>query len=296
MIALAILLIPAAWLIVHGQPDQFDWIPPLSALSFKDLFSGFAGAPYGPSNVLRRIYMGFYLIALGFGAVGFTRAWAGARSRFAAWVLAVGGFLIPALLLVGISLVHPLFQFRYLVMALPFFTLFIAAGLRATEYRTASALIFGGIVILSAFIQISIHRLPDAYPWPLLTRTLVERQQPGDVVIVIPGFLRFQLDYYAMRIGANDRLMFMYPGWNSQLRIGGHYAESFEMRGDNPVLERAIQRSAPRVWLVLPSLGTPTSATQLQSLAARYPCQSSENFAELTLIRFDNCATPGANQ
>jgi hypothetical protein len=78
--------------------------------------------------------------------------------------------------------------------------------------------------------------------------------------------------------------------------VNGDYVESFQMRGDNPYLRNAIEQGYPRLWIVLPSLGTPTSAQQLQSLSVRYKCHSAEQFAELELMRFDNCGAAGANQ
>ncbi len=290
MIGLAILLIPAAWLIVRGQPDQFDWIPPLSALSFKDLFSGFAGAPYGPSNLLRRTLMAVYAVAIAFGLRALIRARRTRDARLAGWVVASAGFLVPMVLLLGISLAHPLYQFRYLAMALPFFTLLAAAGLAAIEYRMVSSIVLSAIVILSVALQWSIHRMPYEYPWPSLTRTVLENAHPGDSLIILPAFLRFPIDYYTDRLKGRDKLpSIAYPRWGSQFRVAGQYVEGNLMRGDNSSLSEAIHSDYRRLWIVLPSKGTPTSARDLKSISARYRCHSSEDFAQLELIRFDNC-------
>ncbi len=296
MIGLAILLMPDAWLVARAEPDQFNWIPPLSAFSFKNLLSGFAGAPYGPSNVIRRALMLSYAVAIAFGLWELVRALRARGARVTGFVVASAGFVVPTVMLLGVSLVHPLFQFRYLVMALPFFTLLAAAGLSACEYRTVSSMVFSAIVALSIVLQWSIHRMPYEYPWPLLTRTLLEKAHPNDSLIIIPAFLRFPIDYYAQRLEARDRLPSLaYPQWDSQFRVAGEYVEGNVMRGanlmrrDDSALSDAMRADYQRLWIVLPSKGTATSARDLQSIAARYRCHASEEFAELELIRYDNC-------
>ncbi len=292
---LAALLMPGVWLIVRGERDQFNWIPPLSALSFKDLMTGFIGAPYGPANSLRRALIAFYAVALALGAGSVARAFRLQNARDA-WLMAAGGFLVPAILLIAISIVHSFYKFRYLTMSIPFFALFTAACLCMTEYRRVSAAIVSAIAIASIFLQLAIHRMPIEYPWRPLLLTLLLNSQSDDALIIVPPFLRFPFDYYAARVAERGPLpSIAYPHWDSRLRLDGDYVESFRMRGDNPHLRLALEQRYQRLWLLMPRLGTPNSARELQSISAQYKCTATTDFAQLRLIRFDNCAPSGAN-
>jgi uncharacterized membrane protein len=147
------------------------------------------------------------LIFLGLFAVGLA---ATARSRrrdpgpSLAWrtpALLVVYTFGSLLLLVGLSVVTPLYHVRYLFTFAPAFYLVIAAGLAWLFQRSkplaiiASTLILGGNSL--SVWQLYTNPLNAADDLRAASQMIVARWRPGDVVLVNAGYTYTALEYYA---------------------------------------------------------------------------------------------------
>ncbi len=109
--------------------------------------------------------------------------------------------VLPLLMFYVITFKQPLFNDRYLIMALPLYLLLAAAGLRGLEARIwPLALILCAALIAYAWMplrDINRSNLSQKEDWRPAYQYVVQRAEPNDLLLIHPGYLITTYDYYA---------------------------------------------------------------------------------------------------
>lgn len=109
--------------------------------------------------------------------------------------------VLPILMFYVITFKQPLFNDRYLIMALPFYLLLVAAGLRGLEARAwPLAMVLCVALIAYAWMplrDINRSNLSQKEDWRSAYEYVVQRAEPNDLLLIHPGYLITTYDYYA---------------------------------------------------------------------------------------------------
>ncbi len=113
--------------------------------------------------------------------------------------------LVPVGLFVLLSLRQAIFADRYLIVALPGYLLLVAFGLDGLlRWRWGwVAAIAAGAGLLYCFwtplATVNLSTQSQKEDWREAYRHIAERQRPGDVILLAPGYLVSTAEYYALR-------------------------------------------------------------------------------------------------
>ncbi len=152
--------------------------------------------------------------------------------------------VLPVLMFYVVTLKQPLFNDRYLIMALPFYLLLVAAGVRGLEARLwPLALVLSAALIGYAWMplrDINRSNLSQKEDWRPAYEYVVQRAQPDDLLLIHPGYLITTYDYYAELDPALAKL--------KAGTIPGFYVEGF----DAHQMAGWVRRETPgqRIWLI----------------------------------------------
>ena len=124
------------------------------------------------------------------------------------WPLIVSLWLVPIVVFWLVTLKLPLFQPRYLIMALPPYLIMAAGGLLALK-RVNVLLMAAGAVLLvvpTAFALSGVNYSAQAQKedWRGAVSYVQDHLRLRDVIVVYPGYLRTALDYYYRAGGSAD--------------------------------------------------------------------------------------------
>ena len=152
--------------------------------------------------------------------------------------------VLPVLMFYVVTFKQPLFNDRYLIMALPFYLLLVAAGVRGLEARLwPLALVLSAALIGYAWMplrDINRSNLSQKEDWRPAYAYVVQRAQPDDLLLIHPGYLITTYDYYAELDPALAKL--------KAGTIPGFYVEGF----DAHQMAGWVRRETPgqRIWLI----------------------------------------------
>jgi mannosyltransferase len=170
--------------------------------------------------------------------------------------------LVPVVVVVGVSMVHPAFYPRYLIVALPALVTLAAIGIAALRGRVLPTAALATAVALTAPQLASFYS--QKFNWggedPRAAANYMFRErQAGDGVIFAPWQGRISLDYYLRRLNAADELVPVYPDipWGEYVPVlSGD--EGDNQRGSS--VNRTVRHTAAqagrlpefrRVWVIL---------------------------------------------
>jgi mannosyltransferase len=196
LLALSLPFLPIAWerlyavLVGNFTADWHDAIGPLDMLGV--LFVKFAvnraGPPWEPvAAALAGLLFGVGLLA-----------WPGRARR--PWAFLAVMWAAPIGLFYLLTLKVPLFEPRYLIIVLPFYLLFVAAGLlrlgrRALPLALAPAFLLVALDAV-ALLQINYNPQPQKEEWRQAMDYVRQHVRLRDVIIVHPGYLKTAVDLY----------------------------------------------------------------------------------------------------
>lgn len=185
VVAAGILLIPLA-AVASGQRGQISWLSRPTTTTVADLVTAFAGS--------RTLVIPFVVLALGGACAGFLAH----RDRpLSPGIVALPWLVAPPVILLGVSLAHPVYDARYIEFCLPALAILVAAGLvwlgrlaAATPLRRVglvwlpSALVVLALAALLVTPQRTIRasgaRVDNLR---LLSATVTAHEKPGDAVL-----------------------------------------------------------------------------------------------------------------
>jgi len=185
--ALIVLLMPAAWYLLHAQRSHVTWIPgPSWQQAMGELYS----LTLSKGRCL--IYLALWAIAI----------WGGLRrprqQRAWSYQFVVAWLLIPLAITTVAGLVQPLWVPRFLAVCLPASILLAAAGVAqlARWSRTAGLLALLLVLLYSGSAIRFYLRHPDfSVDWRTAISYLLPRLQAGDELVMDP-YIRYTFDYY----------------------------------------------------------------------------------------------------
>ncbi len=215
----------------------------------------------------------------------------------------IAASVAPIALELLVSLLRPMFIERYLAMSVPGLALVVGSavelvstwwptrGTRATKASSRSS----GIVVAAAcavIVVLSLRSIGYVYAasveqWSAAVEMVAAKAQPGDAVVVYPGYARLPFDYYANRqpIFRDVTPLFPSVGW------GQYFPDS------GPSLQTSLLAAGGqtgRVWLVYRS-GDLVGASDAKLLASYLSCgtiQSDTPFPGVRVVLVALPATP----
>jgi uncharacterized membrane protein len=184
---LIVLLIPAAWYLLHTQRSHVTWIPgPSWRQGLEVLYS----LTLSKGRCL--IYLALWAIAI----------WGGVRrprqQRAWSYQFVLAWLAIPLAITGVAGLVQPLLIPRFLAVCLPASILLAAAGVAqlARWSRTAGVLALLLVLLYSSSAIRFYLRHPDfSVDWRAAISYLLPRMQAGDELVMDP-YIRYTFDYY----------------------------------------------------------------------------------------------------
>ena len=196
------------------------------------------------------------------------------KGKFFAYACTVLGASFPvAGLLAASLLIKPIYVMRYALPALPFFLLFLAAGL--CELRQA-AMRAGLAVLLTAnfFGTMEYYRVPSKPDWRQASEYLVSRVRPEDKLGIIPGYEWEALEYNLSRVSHTDLTPIVVFGWN------------FISSPSPNAMAAAFAPAYARLWII--GVDDPDSHDTdiLRDLNQHYPCRSQRDFKHISVTIF----------
>jgi mannosyltransferase len=241
MVAIAAFLAPLAVFLLGQDQGQISWIPPTSlvmVLLTVDALAGF-------NLVLLALLLGGLVWVLR----DFTK---GDEETFARRLLGVS-VVFPIAVVALVSVVKPLFFFRYFVVLLPAATILVARVLcpRHASSKVKKAIIVAGVLALAfnAVLNAGYYRTMDNWEgdWRSATRFVLDHSRPGDAILFHAAGGVHAYGYYLRRANADPipspTVVFPLPE-----AAGG--AKGARLEPTRNALEKA-SAGHPRLWVVL---------------------------------------------
>jgi mannosyltransferase len=153
-----------------GQSGQVGWLSRPAPADYWDFLVQVTGGRWAVVPVLAGLAAAVIMARSPAGEVGLVR-------------LALPWLVVPPVLLLGISEVHPFYMFRYLLYCIPAMALLVAGGVVRLPVPVALVVALG-LVLLAVPGQIDIRK-PDARADDLrrLSAIIGARKRPGDAVV-----------------------------------------------------------------------------------------------------------------
>ncbi len=257
--AVVALALPAAWLLVARMREPnapLGWVPRPSPRSVGALFwflSGNPGVADAPSRgeLLLGVPVLAACAALCLAALaGAARRGGLGRGTPSGWhlPLLLSLLIVPAGIVLAVSLRMPIFVSKYLLAAITPLALLTAVGIESLPRRTRGAAL--GLALAAAALPLPGYYRFRAHneEWRAATRALLDGARPGDgaIFLVAPGRLLFE--HYRRASGrAPAELQVLYPPERDERTDPAALAYLPELPKD---LAEEIARH-DRLWLVL---------------------------------------------
>ena len=285
--SIAVLGLPAALHVGHllrRSPWQLDWVagqvPEVGLLQLVLLGGQFGLGPYWPPPMAMIIGVPLFTILFVAGiwrlvTPAHTTSRAPLAPPMSGW-LCLFWLVIPVLLLLVVSQVKPIWQFRYALVSLPAFLLVVAQGLASIRMRGLKILVTGGLLVASLLSIQKNYREPHKPDWRAVALSIKSEFQNGDLILLDPPASRDQspLGFYIQRAGTRQDYPIL---WLSP-----------EQRRDlSATLPRALE-PWQRLWLVVydgPHAEVPGPAHRV--LSGRHRRMREQQFYQLRLILYD---------
>lgn len=252
-IVAAVIVLPLVPFLLDPPGTKLNHVPPLTWADVSDLFTAFSGG----SGATLTLYAALAAVA-------------GWRSG-AGWRLALllSWFIVPSVLILGASLVHPIYKDRYLFAALPSLPLLAGIGLARLPRGLATGIFLGmtGLLLLvlrggteapreqparalAVFASGGDFSVRRTEQWREAVSYALTNARPGDGWIFISKFGQNGFEYYG--------------GWGWGRNPSAPYGDVFELFEWRTAFRSAEYRGVesltalqpfaaahPRIWLVL---------------------------------------------
>jgi mannosyltransferase len=200
--------------------------------------------------------------------------------------------LFPLLLILGLSLVKPLFVPRYFIFCLPALLLLVACGISRLRSAAlmAPAVLF--MLVLSFRGTVGYYKQDldiQRDNWRAAAQFLLNHAQPGDALLFHAPMGRMPYEFYHSVAGpASDPPFVLYP------RHGDHVTFlDFVEKPDDTQLVRLLPQHA-RAWLVLTYAETQSGLPDARSLELTrllgnfYPAVEQHDFPGIEILLYTN--------
>jgi mannosyltransferase len=249
-VAVTFAALPLFHFVRRHDVGQISWIPVPGWAAVAQFFLLLSGhvrldGPFAlPGDALRTVEVALVTVAVVAGAVAYARRDAG---RGFGYAVALAWFAAPVALALLASLRKPLFLHRYLMVAVPAWTLLVAAGLRAFRRQWVILPAAAVVVALSLSGTLRPERgdPPASYQSDDLARHVLSRARRGDALVFSLSAHLVPFEYHWRALGfPPDVADVIEPAPHDPLGSErDHWADR------RPLAERIADRQ--RVWFVL---------------------------------------------
>lgn len=271
--AISILLLPIAAFVLLGHADPGSWIPRLSFGRVEYLVYSLLGGDNGHGS--RLLAYPAYVAALFASGAGARAAWKTHRFELYAWryALIIAGATLPIVLVLGTSLVKPIFVDKYLIECLPFTVLLVAVGIDRLRPRALSSGTLLVALLLGVHGVVGYYRRSGKDDWRAATRYVLASARAGDAAMFLPDYAVAPFDYYRASFDTTaDAVAVICPG-------------TLGARDVRDVLPR-LQHRYSRLWAVF-NQEVDSFAVLRDSLTRRYPVVSDSQFTGVRVVLYD---------
>jgi mannosyltransferase len=208
------------------------------------------------------------------------------RQRLLAYACAALGAVVPIALVFLVSQLKPLFVPRYMFFCLPFFVLFIAAGLLEFRRLSLVAIAFTGLIVLNLWADWRYYKNPYKPDWKSAIASFSSTVRSGDAVALVEAFSRWPFDYNWTRYGASAaNFVIIFPKWDRLFRVDGQYPNSAMMMRPNPALMTALAPLRSRLWIISEDPKRKEDPV-FRTLKARYQYCYRSNFRRISITLY----------
>lgn len=176
---LGFLLAPLAVYILANDSGQLDWVPPLDLLSLPRLFFAFSGLVDLP---LVAVYLFLFPLGLVSMLQQFRNRDFPRETGHAAFT--VIWLALPVAMVMGVSLLKPIFITRYFMVSFPPFILITALGLTAAARRVRYHICVAAVVILSINAVCTSYRASTVADWKSACALIFSSSLPDDALVI----------------------------------------------------------------------------------------------------------------
>jgi hypothetical protein len=266
--AAGVLLVPlAVWSVQSGGSSELSWVNKPTPREVFELVQAMGG---GDTS--------YALLVTGPAwALGLWLTWRAWQNRQAdvdaTWshLFVSSWMVVPMTLMVGVSIVHPVFVPRYLIFSMPAAVLLAAIGLGSLRRTALMATAVTAALALSAVNLVVLYDTGSTEEWRAAERYIHEREKTGDALFLTAYYVRLPFDYY----GRNDGIAALIPPENSP----------------EDLLADVRDTTARRVWLVVSHdeihNQEPMASRLSAMLAARGRLVDDQTFTKVHVMLYD---------
>ena len=279
--SIAVLVVPLALFILFQDVGQVDWIPPLSVRTVYlhlDKLTGVGG-------IVQVVLYGLLVVAAAVLAFRLVRKERRSRRTWTV-VMVVLWLLVPLIGVFVISFVKPLFQARYLMVAMPAMTTCVVLAVAQLKRPAWVAIGFAAILILTAARLPTWYAAPDERMWDDQSAIVLRNERIDDaIVLYAPTVIRPFGYHYGFYRGdvAHPEILYPPKDW-----LG------FSRTRFNPPLDEiaADARRFDRVWLVIGAARPEERAVERVALVDKLKQTCAEinrEWKTVDLLLFEGC-------
>lgn len=266
--AIAVLASPVLWVMHSQDVHHIAWVLPPSWLELYHL--GVYLASRG-GKVLGGILLGLELVLAGFFVAAFRRAWLNRDANLRwSYTLIASTIVTPMVITLVVSIVRPVFYYRFLIICLPGWLLITAIGLMNIPRRAWRGAAIAVVCGLSLATTVLLYRRPSE-DWRGAAHYLVAHSGPEDRVLYYPWGCQFAGEEYR--------------SWLQPADVPRPKASGIE-RADGS-WQREIEGTR-RVWLVLNRVSPRDEQAQEieRELAKQYVVANEENLPFIRITEY----------
>ena len=286
--AAVVLIAPLVAFAITRDSGQLSWIPHPSPVDVPIVMSLLAGGRTGAGGgVLLVCYAALSSVAL-WGAL---RRWGTAPDRRTT-VLLVAWVAVPVLGSFAVSIVKPIFQFNYLIVALPGLVLLAATGLSMLRGRGV-AIVLLLVLLVTGGRELSVqYSETNNEEWDEVAAYVTARAVPGDGIAFMAPYVRLPFGYYAERLGAEPFIPepvirgFAWDRSSTESDLLSNDLAIYPRPADD-ALTKVPGASHPRVWLVLSSAEDDQTEAIVESLQRSYDLVSRREFVDVDVLLYE---------
>jgi hypothetical protein len=274
----ALLIAPLLAFALSRDTGQLSWIPQPSVTDVPVVLSLLAGGRTAAGGAL--------LLAI-YACLALAALWGTWRPGELTWkhVLLVAWVAVPVLGSFAVSFVKPIFQFNYLIVALPGLVLLGAMGAARLRGRwPALALLVALLAVGGRELYVQ-HRETNNEEWRAVARHVAERAEPGDGIAFVAPYVRLPFGYYVDDLGLEGSApqpVRPEMGWDPEV------TSSDLVTGDLAIYPRPVDDELAdlggvadaRLWVVLSS-AEPEQLETLDDSLERYELVERADFVDV---------------